>query len=205
MTNPGKRTILFQPALPARGATGRFIRPFLLLQISTRAPREGSDIRRGGGGVARRLFQPALPARGATEAVRYYATAEEDFNPRSPRGERHAGDGGPNGWAMISTRAPREGSDRARAREERVDTPISTRAPREGSDATCSPQYSARAQFQPALPARGATLRGSIYMDEVEISTRAPREGSDFRSPMAGPMWSHFNPRSPRGERRGWR
>ena len=55
-------------------------------------------------------FQPALPARGATPEQEYIVEQ-----------------------ALISTRAPREGSDSIQA-PARQPHAISTRAPREGSD-----------------------------------------------------------------------
>ena len=61
------KTILFQPTLPARGATR---------QIRQVAPTVF-------------LFQPTLPARGATDApVAPVLTLLQHFNPRSPHGER---------------------------------------------------------------------------------------------------------------------
>ena len=124
--------MLFQPSLPARGATNAWTQNNEALIISTLAPREGSDD--GGGGnpghlrnfnprsprgerpraqaavMTLRAFQPSLPARGATKLyfmgggpgdISTLAPREgsdnraaahrqwkEDFNPRSPRGER---------------------------------------------------------------------------------------------------------------------
>ena len=129
---------------------------FSLLFISIHAPREGSD--RG-----------ALSSR---ERV-------ENFNPRSPRGERLSPRRTPLIGSVISIHAPREGSDAVQApsahiqqdfnprspRGERhysyhVDTPtffISIHAPREGSDCLISPGVLGRQPFQSTLPARGAT------------------------------------------------
>ena len=80
-------------------------------QISTRAPREGSD-----------------------SAGKVLLEDVKHFNPRSPRGER------PDDYSWtkikgdISTRAPREGSDVVPRILYSLDARISTRAPREGSD-----------------------------------------------------------------------
>ena len=38
----------------------------------------------------RQLFQPTLPARGATKYGHFSALHQQNFNPRSPHGERHA-------------------------------------------------------------------------------------------------------------------
>ena len=78
----------FLPALPARGATCSWCMEGIGREISTRAPREGSDFRGLCQIVYSALFLPALPARGATTV---------DYRGRAKR--------------AISTRAPREGSD----------------------------------------------------------------------------------------------
>ena len=102
------------------------------------------------------LFQPTLPTRGATDGIPVRA---HDL--------------------LISTHAPRTGSDGSRRRHlVRVHL------------------------FQPTLPARGATAATCTASQASRISTHAPRTGSDV-SPdglMAGV--AHFNPRSPHGERR---
>ena len=83
----------FQPSLPARGATYIYRGDVFLV-----------------------LFQPSLPARGATGAGGYNGLAGRDFNPRSPRGERHDENGLIDSYRVISTLAPREGSDRKSGR-----------------------------------------------------------------------------------------
>ena len=79
-----------------------------------------------------------------------------NFNPRSPRGERHfllACGGG------ILT--------------------ISIHAPREGSDITDIVIEEATEIFQSTLPARGATEKIRMDGAGIYISIHAPREGSD--------------------------
>ena len=57
--------------------------------------------------------------------------------------------------------------------------------------------------FQSTLPARGATAaRGYLALSEL-ISIHAPREGSDILDFLRHRKVKDFNPRSPRGERRG--
>ena len=124
----------FQPTLPARGATSA------ALLIFKRFP----------------TFQPTLPARGATCASaasappsRYFNPRSphgerqsaggstggnrQDFNPRSPHGERRGGLGFLARVELISTHAPRTGSD-MRVSMPRHSMRISTHAPRTGSD-----------------------------------------------------------------------
>ena len=123
----------------------------------------------------------------------------------------------------ISTHAPRTGSDR-HGRSRRICQGISTHAPRTGSDelpakvmfsfVRFQPTLPARGAtirnwrkpadslFQPTLPARGATRRNRLHRLMQRISTHAPRTGSDPRRKRLLPARkSHFNPRSPHGER----
>ena len=79
---------------------------------------------------------------------------------------------------LISTRAPREGSDLVTGYIVHQCV-ISTRDPREGSDEGFNTAEIQRNQFQPALPARGATGNKADVAECIRISTRAPREGSD--------------------------
>ena len=123
----------FQSTLPARGATVSFVSLPGSNSISIHAPREGSDYRTLRSAELLALFQSTLPARGATQShlrcthsIQFQSTLpargatweytggtiyEDDFNPRSPRGERHdlRHMGGVVG--VISIHAPREGSD----------------------------------------------------------------------------------------------
>ena len=57
--------------------------------------------------------------------------------------------------------------------------------------------------FQPTLPARGATARCGKTCRPRTISTHAPRTGSDDKAREDVPVGNHFNPRSPHGERPG--
>ena len=103
---------IFQPTLPARGAT-----------IS--GPTRRADSR----------FQPTLPARGATlgSAVRR-TSPPSNFNPRSPHGERlGVTKNTVRQWEFQPT-LPARGATRASSRLRRG-LPISTHAPRTGSDA----------------------------------------------------------------------
>ena len=57
---------LFQPTLPVRGATRMYIDFFVEVNISTHAPRAGSDLIFQRTAMCLRRFQPTLPVRGAT-------------------------------------------------------------------------------------------------------------------------------------------
>ena len=131
------------------------------------------------------------------------AAVAEDFNPRSPHGER----------------------PRLHRRECRL-LLISIHAPRTGSDATYFAMQIASDVFQSTLPARGATPPDTIIIAQgIYISIHAPRTGSDAlalsstlgedrfqstlpargaTSTLTSSRWrrKNFNPRSPHGERR---
>ena len=107
------RVITFQSTLPARGATNYLKNLCILLIISIHAPREGSDI-------------PIVLA----------GAAEQDFNPRSPRGERHP----------------------ATVRESRRYSHFNPRSPR-GERPRPLPKEEPQQQLQSTLPARGATIQ----------------------------------------------
>ena len=218
------KALKFQPTLPARGATKQAGIQQRVQRISTHAPRTGSD-RRGPFRLppASDGFQPTLPARGATPSppagkafkgisthaprtgsdqtmgnalngsnisthaprtgsdvpsFRRVARLDLDFNPRSPHGERPPASGRGRRCSGISTHAPRTGSDPAIGETVVITKHISTHAPRTGSDGSPPLFAPQRREFQPTLPARGATTSMCVPCRRT-----------------------HFNPRSPHGER----
>ena len=147
--------------------------------ISIHAPRTGSDEIMLGDERSSTIFQSTLPARGATCLHSSRFLFPEDFNPRSPHGER------PDDAAIIlsdtpiSIHAPRTGSDTYKCPDCGA-TVISIHAPRTGSDTASTAGTRTAKRFQSTLPARGATSR-------LRRNARSMR---------------NFNPRSPHGERR---
>ena len=145
-------------------------------------------------------FQSTLPARGATRGLRH-KVAMLGISIHAPRtGSDRAGAGSPceglifqstlpargatvlldqksAGWSTFQSTLPARGA--TKGKEEKNDNAgISIHAPRTGSDSKHRPQYSDE-RFQSTLPARGAT----------RVTLREPGTAS------------HFNPRSPHGER----
>ena len=125
-------------------------------------------------------FQPTLPARGATTRFADHKRESQYFNPRSPHGERQFPVTVDCFIGIISTHAPRTGSDDKSDNFDSIDVGISTHAPRTGSDkvytstgetvsviSTHAPRTGSDrpdcrhsrdgGEFQPTLPARGAT------------------------------------------------
>ena len=168
----------FQSTLPARGATIRGNFQKLARLISIHAPRTGSDERIYQHLTFTHGFQSTLPARGATSSTFADLLGSAHFNPRSPHGERRAGESRLRRADSISIHAPRTGSDRSGAGRTAVHLPISIHAPRTGSD----------------------IINNSTF-ETIKISIHAPRTGSDRESPAHGAGLHYFNPRSPHGER----
>ena len=102
----------------------------------------------------------------------------ENFNPRSPHGERH-GDLHELDYPLkFQSTLPARGATR-RA--------VQNKSPR---------------QFQSTLPARGATFVLGGVAETIQISIHAPRTGSDGVDCRNAKLDAeNFNPRSPHGER----
>ena len=153
----------------------------IYLVISIHAPRTGSD-------------PPAFRC----------VPQSQNFNPRSPHGERRSFLVDNSDAMIISIHAPRTGSDDKHGEIVLPQNQISIHAPRTGSDDNFgadhfrdfadfnprSPHGERRCRyhlvryadkFQSTLPARGATIAvdGKKYATG-EISIHAPRTGSDF-------------------------
>ena len=191
--------VVFQSTLPARGATYRVADERYSEEISIHAPRTGSDC-----------------------AGRNGRTEQQDFNPRSPHGERPGPHSTNKNAISFQSTLPARGATVV------VKVPIcraaiSIHAPRTGSDEHDLSVPCLRRQFQSTLPARGATGRRaqdgrrhaiSIHAPRTgsdarrtpssrqrQISIHAPRTGSDTAMPFSDSSHTNFNPRSPHGER----
>ena len=103
----------------------------------------------------------------------------DDFNPRSPHGERHQRPHQPPEDGDFNPRSPHG------------ERPSSLRVPE------------FIISFQPTLPARGATVdAAAVQPARPDFNPRSPH--GERRCPPSGraPVLIYFNPRSPHGERR---
>ena len=123
----------------------------------------------------------------------------------------------------ISTHAPRTGSDMERVVVCALSSVISTHAPRTGSDELYAIIYIGREPFQPTLPARGATSIFDATTRCRQFQPTLPARGATGKT-LSVKAWAifqptlpargatatidghdlhvtHFNPRSPHGER----
>ena len=195
----GAATTRFQPTLPARGATCTAPGHPRGGDISTHAPRTGSD-RTATHKRRRERFQPTLPARGATV---FHALLEEtlgDFNPRSPHGERPLPRVSRRRRFSFQPTLPARGATRVHRPCGRRGE-ISTHAPRTGSDCTPDAPFQRLDYFNPRSPHGERRVSASFVRSSQNISTHAPRTGSDEDSTLFLLFRQNFNPRSPHGER----
>ena len=148
--------LLFQPTLPVRGATVPSASHPSAGSISTHAPRAGSDVRQIVSGVAWHDFNPRSPCGERRPSGRGGRGGRGNFNPRSPCGERlgvlltTAKD------IIISTHAPRAGSDKEQGYYDNGNIEFQPTLPVRGAT-YCVVQYLCSFRFQPTLPVRGAT------------------------------------------------
>ena len=170
-------TPLFQSTLPLRGAKIADIADAVNATISIHAPLTGSDILALRTLQRHYIFQSTLPLRGATVFLPPFFPPFDYFNPRSPYGERPADRIAARRRPGFQSTLPLRGATK-RDQVERI-----------------------KFQFQSTLPLRGATCARQKYFKKTQISIHAPLTGSDSnpKTPGCGP--SHFNPRSPYGER----
>ena len=168
----------FQSTLPARGATNMpdFDKKFVVISIhaprtgsddgtdkrlmdeliSIHAPRTGSDGRASKGArFSLQNFNPRSP-HGERPGRMPESTPARDFNPRSPHGERPASMRYTGIRGRISIHAPRTGSDCPALRDNRVVSDFNPRSPHgERPRGTFTSDFFIK--FQSTLPARGAT------------------------------------------------
>ncbi len=172
-------TTTFQSTLPARGAT----RPALYTAIvkafiSIHAPRTGSD-------------DVALLA----------AEADADFNPRSPHGERQKKCLVVACALIFQSTLPARGATTVR-QAARTRPAFQSTLPARGATTAGSSSFRRASLFQSTLPARGATLLVRFPARRSQFQSTLPARGATLgRKKMANVM-THFNPRSPHGERR---
>ncbi len=145
--------------------------------ISIHAPRGGSD-ELVGFLQARFCISIHAPRGGSDVSTETRLTRHQNFNPRSPWGERLN--------CTVS-----DGHD----------VNFNPRSPWGERPWRRSSQYT-EIQFQSTLPVGGATCGSMVSFPNTRISIHAPRGGSDLGFRSIRFSWFNFNPRSPWGERR---
>ena len=216
-------THLFQPTLPARGATPQVARTLTagndfnprsphgerrLFGRDTTQPRQfqptlparGATIQNYVDTLHGVTFQPTLPARGATQ-LGCNLVAIGLFQPTLPaRGATCPGQGNIRLSYMISTHAPRTGSDLPGRFPSAAAAYFNPRSPHGERPAYTFPTHR-NSHFNPRSPHGERRLALKHPYAEITISTHAPRTGSDGARSGRRRRAGHFNPRSPHGER----
>ena len=123
----------FQSTLPARGATL-------------------SDVRN----YKRGQFQSTLPARGATFCAVVVSDIRDNFNPRSPHGERRLHRRQAHGIRRFQSTLPARGATTNINTITNIMSDFNPRSPH-GERQFTTLEAAVRARFQSTLPARGAT------------------------------------------------
>ena len=169
--------------------------------ISTHAPRAGSDLMHRMLKMSKNDFNPRSPC-GERLSSDGKAPIQLDFNPRSPCGERRPilqqfglmhnfNPRSPCGerralmmfcgsLMVISTHAPRAGSDYQVSSIFIFKKDFNPRSPCGERPPTLGSWTKPSSGFQPTLPVRGATYEQLEITERTEISTHAPRAGSDY-------------------------
>ena len=150
------RLDLFQPTLPARGATAATARNVDDGVISTHAPRTGND---------------------ALSAV--FSGVSENFNPRSPHGERLTFSPPTSPISSISTHAPRTGSDATVEEIQKADSDYFNPRSPHGERLQPGATVSADGNISTHAPRTGSDSILHPHIAHIAISTHAPRTGSD--------------------------
>ena len=189
---------LFQPTLPARGATRCSVRAAGTTTHFN--PRSPHGERHGGGVllVSLEIFQPTLPARGATPLVSILKLAYNSFQPTLPaRGATLAFVSHIFARGVISTHAPRTGSDQSEKGASRRDDNFNPRSPH-GERRVLAARLRPAGNFNPRSP-HGERLPDVkiLIRKPTDISTHAPRTGSDAGKVVSMPCLHQFQPTLP--------
>ncbi len=141
----------FNPRSPRGERRNRILYLYYSDHISIHAPREGSDRRCPPPCQGGFVFQSTLPARGATLGVKHRQRRGDNFNPRSPRGERLSTLFLSATTARFQSTLPARGATLTMQPLHRCIF-ISIHAPREGSDVDQTRVTIENIDFNPRSP-----------------------------------------------------
>ena len=191
--------------------------------ISIHAPRGGSDITPHIVNLVSDDISIHAPRGGSDRAEPDYLETLENFNPRSPWGERPSMASGDGAYCLFQSTLPVGGATATagaaistnedfnprspwgeRRRIFNTGTPwhkISIHAPRGGSDPLVMAPLKNFTKISIHAPRGGSDWISTVPCGKCRISIHAPRGGSDDKCPGNGNSANDFNPRSPWGER----
>ena len=123
-------------------------------------------------------FQSTLPGWGATRQTEIHAQALQNFNPRSPDGERPAVPSRSGPKLLISIHAPRMGSDGRRRCCVRFMYIFQSTLPGWGATTSRTSSSTPSAGFQSTLPGWGATVVDLAGIVAMEFQSTLPGWGA---------------------------
>ena len=154
---PAQFFILFQPTLPARGATTFYTARKNARDISTHAPRTGSDECEAYIAYAAWCISTHAPRTGSDMRRQSQMARINHFNPRSPHGERPTSASSATAALPFQPTLPARGATPCGCSFQRA-TQFQPTLPARGATRIVYIFITFPLQFQPTLPARGATL-----------------------------------------------
>ena len=146
-------------------------------------------------------FQSTLPARGATSGGRPPESATAPFQSTLPARGATRQTVILSSSRVFQSTLPARGAT-AECPEDFAALPISIHAPRTGSDPRWRTALWTKSPFQSTLPARGATQGVAGAGKRFLFQSTLPARGATTRRRNESACRTHFNPRSPHGERR---
>ena len=168
----------FQSTLPLRGATKRALQEAGRTQISIHAPLTGSD---SGTDPCRlgSLISIHAPLTGSDHDTSHYGPHRNDFNPRSPYGERPRDDPLRALRQRFQSTLPLRGAT-FRSIGKQYSIAISIHAPLTGSDYAPAPSAARPLNFNPRSPYGERRHPKQQTTARCAISIHAPLTGSDL-------------------------
>ena len=168
--------------------------------ISIHAPRVGSDASTEPPGSGRYDFNPRSPCGERLALGTFKIFIKCNFNPRSPCGERPSKSESAMQQTIFQSTLPVWGATWLYASKRYTEDNFNPRSPC-GERLKYFKSNLSSLEFQSTLPVWGATINTGRVVLGTKISIHAPRVGSDSAVISPSDAISHFNPRSPCGER----
>ena len=154
---------------------------YITQSISIHAPRMGSDRHSQRTTIIDNDFNPRSPDGERPKQARTPQRNQVYFNPRSPDGERPSVFSLDCATSSISIHAPRMGSDQAHTAHPPHPTRISIHAPRMGSDRR--PQYTkhCHSYFNPRSPDGERLATATLLFHHLEFQSTLPGWGATWQ------------------------
>ena len=168
----------FNPRSPCGERSDTHLHVSWCIIISIHAPHAGSDVMLHNCWTVADGFQSTLPMRGAMKSWTPARFTRQNFNPRSPCGERSAAVHQGGNQRTISIHAPHAGSDAAAFQAAGIPA-ISIHAPHAGSDGTsCWDGTEIVISIHAPHAGSDCPVKGDVA--DYLISIHAPHAGSDL-------------------------